>query len=347
MKRSSVLRLMSCLCAFLCLLCSFDFASAQDVLTRWQQGLPMSVAHRAAWKTAPENSLLAIENAINLGIDVVELDVRLLGDGTVILSHDTTINRCTVYQGDALPLADLTYEQLKAYPVQDKHGNVNAATPYILTDADADLLSTLPHYAAHAGEAIAGAHMPMARLDDALDLIAGRCMVNLDYCFQQDIFVACYTLFREAGMLEHALFKNSLTAAEMAPWYDAAAVAWNAAHPDEVLTAQDVQQSIQYVYISSTTSTLRMKEHLQLGDHLVMTEVIIPDAYTDLELQTTLEPWCRENNVKLFVNMMDPILCAFREDAPGTWEEMLARGYQLLQTDCAEELSRYLNDRAE
>ena len=34
------------------------------------------VAHRAAWKNAPENSLSAVLNAINLGVDVIEIDVR-------------------------------------------------------------------------------------------------------------------------------------------------------------------------------------------------------------------------------------------------------------------------------
>lgn len=343
MKRHWLVCLVGILCTFTWTLFSVGIAEAQDVLSKWQKGQPMSVAHRAAWTTAPENSLLAIENAIQMGIDVVELDVRLLNDGTVVLSHDTTINRCTVYQGDSRFLTDLSWDQLKAYPVQNKQGNVDTAVLYPLTDMDVNLLNSLPHYQAHAGTAVAGGGMPMTRLDDALDLIHKRCMINLDCCFQQDIFIACYTLIREADMLDYVLFKNSLTAAEMISWYDAAAAFWNTDHPDEPLTAQDVQRSIQYVYISSSTSTFRMNEHLNAGDHLVMTEVIISDTYMDQELQTTLEPWCRENNVKLFVNMMDPTLCAFREDVPKSWDSMIDRGYQLLQTDHAEELALYLH----
>jgi glycerophosphoryl diester phosphodiesterase len=39
------------------------------------------VAHRGIWRNAPENSLSAIQRAIDAGYDVVEIDIRRSVDG--------------------------------------------------------------------------------------------------------------------------------------------------------------------------------------------------------------------------------------------------------------------------
>lgn len=39
-----------------------------DALEKFEAGVPMSVAHRAAWRMGPENSLLAIEAAIDMAL---------------------------------------------------------------------------------------------------------------------------------------------------------------------------------------------------------------------------------------------------------------------------------------
>lgn len=44
--------------------------------------------HRGAAGLAPENSLAAFEAAVDLGVDTVELDVRLSADGQVVIWHD-------------------------------------------------------------------------------------------------------------------------------------------------------------------------------------------------------------------------------------------------------------------
>jgi glycerophosphoryl diester phosphodiesterase len=46
------------------------------------------VAHRGAWGAAAENTLAAFENAINLGADMIEFDVRRTGDGRLVVHHD-------------------------------------------------------------------------------------------------------------------------------------------------------------------------------------------------------------------------------------------------------------------
>lgn len=58
-------------------------------------GQPVVIAHRGGASLAPENSLLAIERAISLGCDAVEVDVRLSSDGFPVVIHDATLERTT------------------------------------------------------------------------------------------------------------------------------------------------------------------------------------------------------------------------------------------------------------
>jgi glycerophosphoryl diester phosphodiesterase len=53
------------------------------------------LGHRGARHAAPENTLAAFELAHAEGADGVELDVRLDGDGQVIVLHDPTLARVT------------------------------------------------------------------------------------------------------------------------------------------------------------------------------------------------------------------------------------------------------------
>lgn len=57
------------------------------------------VAHRGDWRYAMENSLPAIENAINMGVDIVEVDVQRTRDGHIVLMHDEKLDRTTTGKG--------------------------------------------------------------------------------------------------------------------------------------------------------------------------------------------------------------------------------------------------------
>jgi glycerophosphoryl diester phosphodiesterase len=57
-----------------------------------------------------ENTRTAIEGALALGVDYVELDVRRLGDGRLVLVHDDWI----LVDGQRRPLTEVTWEQFAA-----------------------------------------------------------------------------------------------------------------------------------------------------------------------------------------------------------------------------------------
>lgn len=73
---------------------------------RRKAGRSRIVAHRGATHHAPENTLAALEQAIALGADGVEFDVRRTQDGVLILHHDPEL------RGQAI--GDLTFEQVQA-----------------------------------------------------------------------------------------------------------------------------------------------------------------------------------------------------------------------------------------
>ena len=68
------------------------------------------IAHRGFHsETAPENSLAAFENAIKHNY-AIELDVRALSDGTVVVFHDETLGRMTGADGF---ISNYSYEDIK------------------------------------------------------------------------------------------------------------------------------------------------------------------------------------------------------------------------------------------
>ncbi|MES2965889.1 MAG: glycerophosphodiester phosphodiesterase family protein [Bdellovibrionota bacterium] len=52
-------------------------------------------AHRGYSKAFPENTLIAIRGALDLGVQGIEIDVRRTKDGELVLMHDSFVNRTT------------------------------------------------------------------------------------------------------------------------------------------------------------------------------------------------------------------------------------------------------------
>jgi glycerophosphoryl diester phosphodiesterase len=78
-------------------------------------------AHRAAHDIYPENSLPAIERAISLGFDIVEIDVRLTRDGVPILMHDESIDRMTDGKGK---VKELSFARIEALHLKGAEGTI-------------------------------------------------------------------------------------------------------------------------------------------------------------------------------------------------------------------------------
>ncbi|MCR4965943.1 MAG: glycerophosphodiester phosphodiesterase family protein [Bacteroidales bacterium] len=137
------------------------------------------VSHRGDWRNWPENSIPAIESAIKMGVDMVEIDVKMTRDGVLVLCHDWTIDRTTTGSG---AVSDYTYEQLMAYDLKRGHGI-----------------------------AIPGLKIPTLR--QALEVCKGRVLVNVDHGF--DYYDQVLALTEELGVTGQVVIKSGRPRAEV------------------------------------------------------------------------------------------------------------------------------------
>ncbi len=108
------------------------------------------VSHRGDWRNYPENSIAAIESVIRMGVDVMELDLKLTSDSVLVLCHDHTIDRTTTGKGR---VSDITYDSIASCYLKTAH---NVAT----------------------------SNHRMPTLREALEVCKDRIVVNIDQGFQ-------------------------------------------------------------------------------------------------------------------------------------------------------------------
>jgi glycerophosphoryl diester phosphodiesterase len=71
----------------------------------------LAIAHQGGRGLWPENTLLAFERALDLGVDVLEMDLRGTADGHIVVHHDGSVERTT--EGAGL-VRELTLEEIRA-----------------------------------------------------------------------------------------------------------------------------------------------------------------------------------------------------------------------------------------
>ncbi len=69
-----------------------------------------AIGHRGFSGAAPENTLASFKRAMEVGSDMIELDVHLSKDGQVVVIHDDTLKRTTSGMGK---VADFSLQELK------------------------------------------------------------------------------------------------------------------------------------------------------------------------------------------------------------------------------------------
>jgi glycerophosphoryl diester phosphodiesterase len=83
------------------------------------------VAHRGASGLAPENTLPAIESAMNARADYIEIDVQLSKDKAVIVMHDESVDRTTDGKGK---IEEMSSDEIKALDAGSWFGEKFAGT---------------------------------------------------------------------------------------------------------------------------------------------------------------------------------------------------------------------------
>lgn len=130
------------------------------------------VSHRGDWRNAPENSLQAMQNCIDMGVDMVEIDIRETKDGHLVLMHDKSIDRTTTGQG---LLKEWTLDSLRTLNLID-------------------------------GLGVKTQHK-IPTLREALNMAKGKILVNLDKSY--NIFGKCYKIIEETGTQNQVIIKGA------------------------------------------------------------------------------------------------------------------------------------------
>lgn len=133
-------------------------------------GKIMVCAHRATEIDKPENSLVAIQNAIDNQIEMVELDIRETKDGELVLMHDATIQRTTTGTGN---VSSYTLQELKQFNLEKANGSLT--------------------------------NEKIPTLKEVFDLARGKIYINLDLD-EKAPFAKVYDLAKQYGMLKQVQF---------------------------------------------------------------------------------------------------------------------------------------------
>ena len=100
---------------------------------------PLVFAHRGANTFAPENSLAAFEEALRMGCDGIELDVRLCASGEVVVFHDRNTFRMT---GVRASIQKISYQKIRTLNLHCEKGGIHRipTLPEVLELAGKDVL---------------------------------------------------------------------------------------------------------------------------------------------------------------------------------------------------------------
>ena len=108
--------------------------------------MTITIAHRGFSGQFPENTLLAFQEAIELGVEAIELDVQLSMDGEIMIFHDEDLSRITGQKG---LMKELTCSELRELDASGEYRGVfgkqtiPTLSEYLDLTANKDILTFL------------------------------------------------------------------------------------------------------------------------------------------------------------------------------------------------------------
>ncbi|SHF12601.1 glycerophosphodiester phosphodiesterase family protein [Pedobacter caeni] len=156
--------------------------TAESILTKFKHPSNdhiLVVAHRGDWRNAPENSIKAVEYAIAMGVDIVEIDVQKTKDSELVIIHDKTIDRTTTGKGK---VSELLLDSIRKVKLRNGAG-----------------MPTRYH---------------MATLKEMMLAVKGKpVLVNLDKAW--DYIPETYRILKETNTVNQAIFKGNRSFKEL------------------------------------------------------------------------------------------------------------------------------------
>ncbi|WP_437918333.1 glycerophosphodiester phosphodiesterase family protein [Sphingobacterium sp. LRF_L2] len=148
-------------------------AQSQLLLDKLNKNERHVAAHRGAHIDYPENSIASIQEAIRLGVSIVEVDVRSTKDGVLVLMHDNTVDRTTTGKGK---ISELTFEEVQALSLRkEPHGEISEHR--------------------------------IPTLNEVLLFCKGKCIIDLDFKEEKEEYIhPTFELIEKVGMEDEVLF---------------------------------------------------------------------------------------------------------------------------------------------
>lgn len=93
-----------------------------------EDGRPWVIAHGGSKKLWPENTMLAFEGSVEIGVDVLEIDMKVTRDDILVCHHDNTIDRMSDGEGE---IGEYSYEELLAFNFGEGFEDLDGFYPYL------------------------------------------------------------------------------------------------------------------------------------------------------------------------------------------------------------------------
>jgi len=92
-----------------------------------ENGPALNVAHRGGRNLAPENTMIAFNKAVQMGVDVLEMDIVMTSDNILVTNHDVTIDRTSDGSGSVY---QYTFDELQEYNFGYHFRTADGSYPY-------------------------------------------------------------------------------------------------------------------------------------------------------------------------------------------------------------------------
>lgn len=262
-------------------------------------------AHRGDWRNAPENSIRAVQNCIDMGVDIVEIDVRRTKDGHLIVMHDLYLDRTTTGKGK---IENITLDSLKKI--------------YLKSGCGVKTRHRIP------------------TLEELMLSVKGkRILINLDKSW--DYIPETYQILKKTGTIKQGIFKGNESVAELRKRIGSLLdsitympMVWpanyNIYEPSKTVNSQQLVQDYIKQYNPKAFEIILGKDN-SVGTLVIST---LKTNKTSVWINTLWPELCADHDDELAV-----------DDPDANWGWVIGKGANIIQTDRPGMLLDYLKKK--
>lgn len=272
-------------------------ADADNIITGLSEGGTkiLCIAHRGDWHSFPENSVEAINAALDC--DGVSVDVKLTSDQKPVLMADDTVNRmCISPDGRSAfgEVSSFTLAKLKEFYLRNNNGGADKSK----TDCR------------------------VAELKEAYTVTKGKTALFLSV--SEDDFKTVYDYVKALGKLDETVFRINAKAKRIVKLTKGL---------ENVNVVGRYQGNI--IFLATEAARVSFKNNINT------VELGSINSYSVLFKTYMMERF--NGNHRAMISMVGG-LCGNRPDSESGWDDLISRGYSVIETNFPTELREYIKE---